>query len=251
MKGNAMNRLHRIESRAGNTTGAASCANAVGVATPVRGGFHGAARAEVVRLPLIALVVFASALAAVCLIASPMRAFADNQQLDAPVTVSDDITRLNVSKLNADTHEFVQGATMAIIDEETGEIVDQWVTGSSAHETNKTLDVGTVYILREISAPEGFEKVKDVRFQVKETEGSGVTVLSSGDDSELVESYKFALYDKPISSENEVTVTKTTTSTTVAPKTGDETPLSLVAGLMGLGVSAILILQLFKRRIKE
>lgn len=180
---------------------------------------------------------------------------AENTQLDSPVTVSDDVTHVEVSKLNADTHGYVSGATMAIIEEETGEVVDQWVTGSSVHETSKTLDVDTVYILREISAPDGFSKVQDVRFQVNATEGAGITILSSGSDAELTESYKVALYDKPTTSENEVTVTKptgtTTTTTTVAPKTGDEAPLSLAAALAALGVSAILILQVFKRRMRR
>lgn len=184
---------------------------------------------------------------------------ADNAQLDSPVTVSDDVTRLEVSKLASDTHEYVAGATMAIIEEETGEVVDQWVTGSSAHSASKTLDVDTVYILREISAPDGYSEVQDVRFQVNATEGSGITILSSGSDAELTESYKVALYDEPTTSENETTVTKTTpsttpnttTSTTVAPKTGDETPLSLAVALAALGVSAILILQVVKRRLDK
>ena len=109
------------------------------------------------------------------------------------------------------------------------------------------LNVGTVYILREISAPSGFEKVQDVRFKVNETEGSGITVLSSGDDSELTESYKVALYDKPISNVNEITTTKTTT--TVAPKTGDETPLWSVGVLVFVGGALILLLQFAKRRL--
>ena len=99
---------------------------------------------------------------AICL-AFPMVAFAaDNVQLDAPTTVSDDITRLHVNKLDADTHEYLAGATMAIVNEKTGEVVDSWVTGKSTHENEKGLDVGVTYVLREIEAPEGYGKVEGI-----------------------------------------------------------------------------------------
>ena len=224
-----------------------------GSETPVGASFRSptARQRRIVGKVAPAIVVLMACAFLLLFIAAPAPAFAATTQLDSPVTVSDDVTRVQVSKLDADTHGYVQGATMAIIEEDTGKIVDQWVTGSSSHEASKTLNVGTVYILREISAPSGYEKVQDVRFQVNETEGSGVTVLSSGDDSELTESYKFALYDKPTSGENVTTATKTTSSTTVAPKTGDETPMSLILGLVGLGISAILIIQLFKRRLRD
>ena len=226
---------------------------------------------------------FAIALTAVafaCWLAAPQAAFGDNVQLDAPVTVSDDVTRVHVNKLDADTHEYVEGATMSIIEEETGTVVDSWVTGTSTHVNEKELSVGVVYILREVSAPDGYEKVSDVRFEINEVEGEGIKVLSSdGEEVELTESYKFAVYDKALPSENVQTVTKQrpnepsestsssssssssstssssrtpdNTSKVVAPKTGDETPLSLVAALMGVGVSVILILQLAKRRMSD
>ena len=170
-----------------------------------------------------------------------------SEQSDAgkTITVSDEATRVQVNKLDADTHEFVQGATMVIIEEATGEVVDQWVTGTSAHEAKKRLDVGVVYILREVSAPNGYDKVQDVRFEVNETEGEGITVLSKGDDAELTESYKFALYDKRTSGERVVTAT----DKKPAPKTGDETPLWSVAALIFAGGVLILLLQLFKRRV--
>jgi hypothetical protein len=182
-----------------------------------------------------------------------------NIQLDSPIQVSDDTTHFSVNKLDADTQEYVQGASMAIINEATGEIVDQWVTGKATHSTDKALDVNVVYILREVEAPEGYEKVDDVRFEVNETEGTGITILSQGNDSELKESYVVNLYDKQKVVENEIVVTETkptptpTTSTSKAPapKTGDETPMTTVALLVGAGILAIVLLQLPKRRMKD
>ena len=199
--------------------------------------------ARIKRIGMILVVVLA--------LACPLQAFAaDNVQLNAPTTVSDDITRLHVDKLDADTHEQLAGATMAIINEKTGEVVDSWVTGTSTHENEKGLDVNVVYILRELEAPEGYDKVEDVRFIVNETEGTGITVLSQGSDSELTESYKVSLYDKAKPIEREITVTKTPPNEP-APKTGDETPLAVVAGLVGVGLILIVVLQLVKRALRR
>lgn len=178
-----------------------------------------------------------------------------NQTLPAPTQVSDDITRVHVNKLDADTHEYVQGASMAIIEKATGTVVDEWVTGSSTHANEKNLDVGKEYILREVTAPDGFEKVEDTVFVVNETEGAGITILSG--PGELTESYKVNLYDKakPVEKEKVVTETKEGTTTkgadrTVAPKTGDETPINLVTLLVVIGVLGIGFLEFAKRRVK-
>ena len=196
--------------------------------------------------------VAAMSLLLLAFLAFPSLAYAaDNVQLNAPTTVSDDITRLHVDKLDADTHEHLSGATMEIVNESTGGVVDSWVTGPSTHVNEKGLDVGVVYILREIEAPEGYSKVEDVRFMVNETEGSGITILSQGSDSELSESYKLSLYDKAVPVVQETTVTKTNATHEVAPKTGDETPIALVAGLVGLGLALIVVLQLVKRALRR
>lgn len=203
------------------------------------------------------------ALVAACMAFVP-QAFA-NRQLDAPTTVSDDITRIHVNKLDADTREYVQGAKMAIIEKDSGTVVDEWVTGGSTHQNEKGLDVDKVYILRELEAPEGFSTVEDVEFRVDPEEGKGLIIISQGDDSELVESYKVNLYDKATAIEDEIVVTETrgatsnnnantgknNTNTKPAPKTGDETPLWPVIALVFAGIVAIGLLEIPKRRTKE
>lgn len=171
-----------------------------------------------------------------------------NRQLDAPTAVSDDITRVHVNKLDADTHEYVEGASMAIIEKDTGKVVDEWVTGSSTHATEKALNVGTVYILREVKAPKGYDKVKDTEFVINEIEGEDITILSG--PGELTESYRVNLYDKAQPVEKEIVVEKTRPGSP-APKTGDETPLSLVVTLVVVAILAIGILEFSKRRIKD
>lgn len=196
-----------------------------------------------------------------------------NRQIDAPTTVSDDITRLHVNKLDADTHEYVQGAKMAIIEKDTGTVVDEWVSGTTTYTNEKALDVDKVYILREVAAPDGYDKVEDTEFMVNATEGTGITILSG--PGELTESYKVNLYDKAQPTERETVVNKTrgatssssnsssssgssnssssnsSSSNTVAPKTGDETPLAPVAVFVVVGILAIIALEVPKRRMSN
>lgn len=196
------------------------------------------------------LAIMAATLFLVCAFAVPAYA---NISLDAPTTVSDDTTHFSVNKLDADTHEYVSGAKMAIINEETGEVVDSWVTGKAVHTNEKVLDVGVVYILREIEPPEGYSAVDDVRFKVKRTEGEGIEIVSQGEGCELTETYTVSLYDKAKPVENEIVLTKppVNDNIVVAPKTGDETPLALVAGLVAAGIALILLLQIFKNRMSD
>ena len=198
-------------------------------------------------------VVFAVALALACVVLAPS-AYA-NTQLGAPTTVSDDITRVHVNKLDADTHDYVVGASMAIIDEETGEVIDEWITDGSMHQYEKgSLVVERVYILRELAAPEGYARVDDVRFVVNEMEGKGLTVISgTAGQFDQTSANVIALYDTAVPVEQETVVTETRASSSnptkaAAPKTGDETPMTTVALLVSAGVIAILVLQLFKRR---
>lgn len=196
----------------------------------------------------------AAVLAACCALAPG--AYAAGSDPAVTTTVTDDITRVHVNKLDADTHEYVQGASMAIIEKETGKVVDEWVTGKSTHQNEKNLVVGKTYILREVSAPDGFDKVADTEFVINANEGDGVTILSG--PGELTESYKVNLYDKAKAVENERVVERTRAGTensgnerTVAPKTGDETPIALVFALVAIGALAIGVLEFAKRRMRE
>ena len=212
-------------------------------------------------LALLSLGAIAVLVAFVAAGALPHAAYA-NTEVTSDIGVSDDITRIHVNKLDADTHEYVEGAAMMIIEKDTGLVVDEWESGKGAHECEKKLDVKKVYILREVSAPNGYTVVEDTEFMANEMEGTGITLLSGG-DAELTESYKVNLYDKATDTENVVTVTQTRgtdsngsggnsgATKAAAPKTGDETPMSLIATLVGFGIIAIVVLQLTKRRIKE
>lgn len=125
-----------------------------------------------------------------------------NREIAAPtmpdgsaMTVSDDATRIQVDKLDEATHAAVKGARMQIVERDTGEVVDEWTTDGTVHELEKALDVGTVYVLREAQAPEGYSKIQDVEFFAKEVEGEGIGLLAERDDVALTGAYRVALYE--------------------------------------------------------
>jgi uncharacterized surface anchored protein len=82
------------------------------------------------------------------------------------VEMTDDGTRLIVSKLDAETGAFVAGATLQIIDAE-GNVVYEWVSANKAYEIER-IPQGD-YTLHEAKAPAGYELADDVAFTVADT----------------------------------------------------------------------------------
>ena len=171
--------------------------------------------------------------------------------LEAPVEVSDDVTHFQVYKLDASTHEFVKGAALCIVEKDSGQVVDEWTSEESFHEVEKVLDVDTVYVLKELEAPDGYYKASSVEFKLNAEEGSGIELIS-GDDAELAGDYGLNLYDTRVQGEKVVHKTReVVTNRTVAPRTGDETPLGLVIGLAITALVAAGVLQIAKRRLND
>ena len=153
------------------------------------------------------------------------------------MTVSDDITRIRVDKLDANTHEAVVGAKMQILVKETGEVVDEWTTDGKTHAFDKGLDVNVEYILREVEAPEGYEKIADVAFYANEMEATGLTLLGEPTHAELVDAYTVALYEPHeeivVVEERDEYVGRT------MPATGDRLPIMVFAGVAGIAVIVV------------
>ena len=204
------------------------------------------ATAPSVRIGAICMALAAALLA--CVLCAPQALAKQTIEMPDGWGVSDDITRIHVTKVDAGTHEALKGAKMAIIDRETGEVIDEWTTDGTTHETEKLLDVNRDYILRELEAPEGYDKVQDTIFKVNEMEGTGITIIDPVPSStELSEMYKVTIYDQHV----DIVKEETRTVTTKAPKTGDETPLAPVGALAGAAILGIAVLQFAKRRIKD
>ena len=94
------------------------------------------------------------------------------------------ITSVKISKVDIADGEELEGATIQLIDKETGEVVEEWTSTNEAHEVTG-LTTGKTYILRETVAPEGYGITSDTTFELKEdgsidTEKTTTTVSEGG-----------------------------------------------------------------------
>ena len=86
---------------------------------------------------------------------------------DTLIRVSDRPTRVAVSKISAETEEGLAGAELEITDE-SGSRIERWVSDGTAHVLKGKLEAGKTYILREITAPDGYRRAEPVTFTVSE-----------------------------------------------------------------------------------
>ena len=164
--------------------------------------------------------------------------------------VSDEVTKLSVSKLDYTNHEFVTGAKMQILEKSSGKIVAEWTTGDSAESFERKLNVDTSYILREVSAPEGYDLAEDTEFII---DAYGILSITSGPDAEKTSDTALRIYDKKLG------VTKVTKNTkenhnqkfvdvVKTVKTGDTAQIGLFAIL---SIAAIVVVIIVLRRRKN
>ncbi len=164
--------------------------------------------------------------------------------------VSDEVTKLSVSKLDYTNHEFVAGAKMQILEKSSGKIVAEWTTGDSAESFERKLNVDTSYILREVSAPEGYDLAEDTEFII---DAYGILSITSGPDAEKTSDTALRIYDKKLG------VTKVTKNTkenhnqkfvdvVKTVKTGDTAQIGLFAIL---SIAAIVVVIIVLRRRKN
>ena len=175
--------------------------------------------------------------------------------------VSDEVTKLYVSKLDATNHEFVSGAKLQIIEKETGKVVEEWTTGESAEGFERKLNVETPYILHEVSAPEGYELAEDTEFII---DAYGILSITAGSDVEKTSDTSLSLYDKKLGvtkttvkrteKHNTKYVDKTiagadttTTAKTETVKTGDTARIALFA-ISALVAAVIAVVVIRKRK---
>lgn len=83
------------------------------------------------------------------------------------VGMKDEYSKVDVSKTDLTTGEELSGATLQVIDKD-GKILEEWVTDGKPHRIEK-LPVGEELILREMSAPDGYEIAEEVKFTLQDT----------------------------------------------------------------------------------
>lgn len=166
--------------------------------------------------------------------------------------VSDEQTDISFSKLDTNTHEWVENAELSIVNKETGDVVNAWVSGKAPERLQGKLVVGQTYILREDKAPEGFEKAEDVEFTLDQYGNVQIISGTENGNAELQGS-TINLYDTALDVVQNITEERVTTEevpgedeniiTTVTRmvQTGDLLPVMalMVAAIASLGVVAL------------
>ncbi len=162
--------------------------------------------------------------------------------------VSDEQTDISFAKLDTKTHEWVENAELSIVNKETDEVVDSWVSGQAPQRLQGKLVVGNTYTLHEDKAPEGYEKANDVEFTLDQYGNVQIISGSENGNAELQGS-TITLYDTALDVVETITEERVTTKevpgedetiiTTVTNmvKTGDFLPVMalMVAVIVSLG----------------
>ena len=116
---------------------------------------------------------------------------------------------VEVTKTDLTTGEEIEGAELEVIDEE-GNVVDKWTSTKEPHQV-KGLEEGKTYILKEITAPYGFEITEEIKFVVttdKETQkvemkdmpilkNIKIVKIDSQTKETIKDKFTFAIYGDP------------------------------------------------------
>ncbi|WP_287713800.1 SpaA isopeptide-forming pilin-related protein [Blautia sp.] len=83
------------------------------------------------------------------------------------VEMKDEYSKVEIIKTDLTTGKELEGAKLQILNKD-GDVLEEWVTDGKPHQVEK-LPVGEELILREITAPEGYEIAEDVKFTLEDT----------------------------------------------------------------------------------
>lgn len=160
--------------------------------------------------------------------------------------VYDEATQLEVNKLDTRTHEWVEGAKLVIVEKDSGKEVNSWTSGKAPEKLEKTLNVGTTYLLREVEAPGQYRLAEDVEFVIDNYGNVSITKGTENGNAELSDN-TITLYDTMMDAEevqrrNRETTREVPIGARLA-QTGDLIPLAaigliVVVSLIALAVAA-------------
>ena len=83
------------------------------------------------------------------------------------VEMRDDVTKVEILKLDAETGRPLAGATFEILDQ-NGKVRETWTSTGEPHRIYGKLNAGESYTLHEVSAPVGYQKMADTVFTVND-----------------------------------------------------------------------------------
>ena len=108
------------------------------------------------------------------------------------VKMKDEITKVDISKVDSTTGKEIEGAKLTLKDKETGEVVESWISGKEPHRI-EGLTVSKTYVLHEDLAPAGYNVASDVEFTISDTgevqkvvmkDEAKPVVVKTGDDTD-------------------------------------------------------------------
>ena len=123
---------------------------------------------------------------------------------------------MEFSKVDITNNEELEGAKLQVIDKETGKVIGEWISQKEPHKI-KYLIEGKEYIMKEITAPKGYDIAESITFKAED----GV---------------KITMKDKLIPK---------------TPQTGDSTNIGLWLGLFGIASVTLLGSLYLNKKRKE
>lgn len=165
--------------------------------------------------------------------------------------VYDEATTITFNKQETNTHNWVEGAKLQVIEKATGKVVEEWTTKASGEVLTAKLNVDTPYILHEVSAPDGYAVAKDVEFTI---DSYGKLSVTSGteDGNASLNDTTVVLFDRRLDVEEINRITRTDEDndrTTRIAKTGDTTNIApIILGLAAVVFVGATVLVVVKRK---
>ena len=159
---------------------------------------------------------------------------------DATVIMKDDITKVQISKVDIATGKELPGAELTITDKD-GKEINRWVSTDTPHYIEK-LPAGE-YTLTEITAPDGYDIAERIRFTVLPT-GEVQTVVMK--DARIPEKTPHP-EETPHPTETPQPTPSATPAPTPAPQpiipqTGDTFPLGSLLTVAGISLAGLAVL---------
>lgn len=159
---------------------------------------------------------------------------------DATVIMRDDITKVQISKVDIVTGKELPGAELTITDKD-GKQIDRWVSTDTPHDIEK-LPAGE-YTLTEITAPDGYDIAERIRFTVLPTGEVQTVVMKDARTPEKTPHPE----ETPHPTETPQPTPSATPAPTPAPQpiipqTGDTFPLGLLLTVAGISLAGLAVL---------
>ena len=93
--------------------------------------------------------------------------FKANENKDTSLSMTDEDTKIEISKQDITTKKELEGAKLKVTDKD-GKVIDEWTSGKQPHMI-KNLTVDQTYTLTEVIAPKNYKVAESIQFTVKDT----------------------------------------------------------------------------------